>query len=71
VAGSDRNELTGCYICYSISRHGKVIEIFCENMKVLLFEHDDYKKLIFRNYNIDKKIESKIDCKLIMIKFIC
>jgi hypothetical protein len=33
----------------------KVTEIFCGNMKVLLFENEEYKGPIFRNYNIGKK----------------
>jgi hypothetical protein len=33
---------------------GKTTEIFCENMKVLLFEHEEYKGPIFGNYNIGK-----------------
>jgi hypothetical protein len=32
----------------------KITKIFCENMKVLLFEDGKYKRLIFRNYNIGK-----------------
>jgi hypothetical protein len=28
-------------------------QIFCENIKVLLFEDEKYKKLIFENYNIE------------------
>jgi hypothetical protein len=45
----------------------KATEIFCRNMKVLLFEHEEYKAPIFVNYNIDKfeglyeKIRLKID----------
>jgi hypothetical protein len=33
---------------------GKVTKIFCENLKVLLFEDDEYKEPIFGNYNIGK-----------------
>jgi hypothetical protein len=35
---------------------GKTIEIFCEKIKVLLFKNEKYKKLIFRNDNIDKNL---------------
>jgi hypothetical protein len=35
---------------------GKATEIFCENMKVLLFEYEGYKGTIFWNYNIFKWI---------------
>jgi hypothetical protein len=34
----------------------KATEIFCGNMKVLLFEDEEYKWPIFGNYNIGKKI---------------
>jgi hypothetical protein len=37
---------------------GKVTEMFCGNVKVLLFEDEKYKRQIFENYNIGKKIES-------------
>jgi hypothetical protein len=36
---------------------GKATEVFCGNMKVLMFEDEEYKGSIFGNYNIDKKIE--------------
>jgi hypothetical protein len=32
----------------------KATEIFCGNMKVLLFEDEEYKGPIFGNYNIGK-----------------
>jgi hypothetical protein len=32
----------------------KATEMFCGNMKVLLFEDEEYKGPIFVNYNIDK-----------------
>jgi hypothetical protein len=32
----------------------KATKIFYENIKVLLFEYEKYKGLIFKNYNIDK-----------------
>jgi hypothetical protein len=32
----------------------KVTEMFCENIKVLLFENEEYKGPIFGNYNIGK-----------------
>jgi hypothetical protein len=35
---------------------GKTTEIFCGNMKVLLFKDDEYKGSIFKNYNIGKKL---------------
>jgi hypothetical protein len=34
----------------------KSTEMLCGNMKMLLFEDEEYKKPIFRNYNIDKKL---------------
>jgi hypothetical protein len=34
--------------------------IFCENMKVLLLEDEEYKGPIFRNYNIGKKLRAII-----------
>jgi hypothetical protein len=34
--------------------------IFCENMKVLLFEDEEYKGSIFRKYNIGKKLRAII-----------
>jgi hypothetical protein len=43
---------------------GKAIEIFCGNIKLLLFEDEDYKGSIFENYNIDKNLRifmKKID----------
>jgi hypothetical protein len=43
---------------------GKAIEIFCGNIKLLLFEDEDYKRSIFKNYNIDKNLKifmKKID----------
>jgi hypothetical protein len=33
-------------------------------MKVLLFEDEEYKELIFGNYNIDKKIEGLYEKKI-------
>jgi hypothetical protein len=30
----------------------------CENMKVLLFEDEGYKRSIFGNYNIDKNLRA-------------
>jgi hypothetical protein len=36
----------------------KATEIFCENMKVLLFEDELYKGLIFENYNTDKNLRA-------------
>jgi hypothetical protein len=33
----------------------KATEMFYENMKVLLFEDEEYKGPIFENYNIGKK----------------
>jgi hypothetical protein len=35
---------------------GKTTKIFCENMKVLLFEDEEYKRPIFWNYNIGKNL---------------
>jgi hypothetical protein len=32
----------------------KATKMFCGNMKVLLFEDEEYKGPIFVNYNIDK-----------------
>jgi hypothetical protein len=32
----------------------KITKIFYGNIKVLLFEDEKYKRLIFKNYNIDK-----------------
>jgi hypothetical protein len=32
----------------------KATEMFCRNMKVLLFEDEEYKRPIFENYNIGK-----------------
>jgi hypothetical protein len=37
---------------------GKATKIFCGNMKVLLFEDDEYKRPIFENYNIGKKLRA-------------
>jgi hypothetical protein len=37
---------------------GKATEIFCGNMKVLLFEDEEYKGPIFRNYYIGKKLRA-------------
>jgi hypothetical protein len=34
----------------------KSTEMFCENIKMLLFEDEEYKEPIFENYNIDKKL---------------
>jgi hypothetical protein len=34
----------------------KVSEIFCENMKVILFEDEEYKGQIFENYNTSKNL---------------
>jgi hypothetical protein len=45
---------------------GKTTEMFCGNMKVLLFEDEGYKGPIFRNYNIGKKIGPL--CKKIGLK---
>jgi hypothetical protein len=42
----------------------KIIKIFCGNMKVLLFENEEYKRPIFGNYNIGKKIKSHYIKKL-------
>jgi hypothetical protein len=36
---------------------GKTTEIFYVNMKVLLFEDEEYEGQIFGNYNIGKKFE--------------
>jgi hypothetical protein len=33
---------------------GKTTEMFCGKMEVLLFEDEEYKGPIFRNYNIGK-----------------
>jgi hypothetical protein len=32
--------------------------MFCENMKMLLFEDEEYKGPIFENYNIDKNLRA-------------
>jgi thioredoxin-related protein len=32
----------------------KATEMFCENMKMLLFENKEYKEPIFKNYSIGK-----------------
>jgi hypothetical protein len=37
---------------------GKATEVFCGNMKVLMFEDEEYKGPIFENYNIDKKLRA-------------
>jgi hypothetical protein len=37
---------------------GKGTEMFCENMKMLLFEDEEYKGTIFENYNIDKNLRA-------------
>jgi hypothetical protein len=34
----------------------KATKMFCENMKVLLFEDEEYKGSIFGNYNIGKNL---------------
>jgi hypothetical protein len=34
----------------------KATEIFCGNIKVLLFEDEEYKGSIFGNYNIGKNL---------------
>jgi hypothetical protein len=39
---------------------GKATEIFCGNMKVLLFEDDEYKGPIFGNYNIGKILRASV-----------
>jgi hypothetical protein len=39
---------------------GKATEMFCGNMKVLLFEDEQYKGPIFGNYNIDKNLRAFI-----------
>jgi hypothetical protein len=39
------------WIAYSLNT-----KIFGGNIKVLLFEDEEYKGQIFRNYNIDKKL---------------
>jgi hypothetical protein len=36
---------------------GKTTEMFCVNMKILLFEDEEYKGPIFENCNIGKKFE--------------
>jgi hypothetical protein len=36
----------------------KATEMFCGNMKVLLFEHEEYKGPIFGYYNIVKKLRA-------------
>jgi hypothetical protein len=51
---------------------GEAIEIFYRNMKVLLFEDEEYKGLIFKNYNIGKNLRAfikKLNLKLIIIMF--
>jgi hypothetical protein len=35
---------------------GQETEMFCGNMKILLFKNEEYKGPIFRNYNIDKNL---------------
>jgi hypothetical protein len=37
---------------------GKAIEIFYENIKVVLLEDEEYKGQIFRNYNIGKNLRA-------------
>jgi hypothetical protein len=37
---------------------GKATEIFCGNMKMLLFEHEEYKGSIFGNYNTSKNLRA-------------
>jgi hypothetical protein len=37
---------------------GKTTEIFCGNMKVLMFEDEEYKGSIFGKYNIDKNLRA-------------
>jgi hypothetical protein len=39
---------------------GKASKMFCGNMKVLLFEDEEYKGSIFGNYNIGKNFEGLI-----------
>jgi hypothetical protein len=34
----------------------KITEMFCKNMKVLLFEDEKGKGIIFENYNLDKNL---------------
>jgi hypothetical protein len=36
----------------------KTTEMLCGKMKVLLFEDEEYKRPIFRNYNIGKNLGS-------------
>jgi hypothetical protein len=36
----------------------KATKMFCGNMKVLLFENEEYKLPIFENYNIDKNLRA-------------
>jgi hypothetical protein len=36
----------------------KATEMFCRNMKVLLFEDEEYKGPIFKNYNIVKNLRA-------------
>jgi hypothetical protein len=44
----------------------KTTEMLCGKMKVLLFEDEEYKRPIFRNYNIGKNLGSL--CKKIRLK---
>jgi hypothetical protein len=37
---------------------GKAIEMFYGNIKMLLFEDEEYKGPIFKNYNIDKNLRA-------------
>jgi hypothetical protein len=37
---------------------GKATEMFCGNMKVLLFKDEEYKGSIFGNYNIGKNLRA-------------
>jgi hypothetical protein len=37
---------------------GKTTKMFCGNMKVLLFEDEEYKGPIFENYNIGKNLRA-------------
>jgi hypothetical protein len=37
---------------------GKLTEMFCGNMKVLLLEDEEYKGPIFGNYNIGKNLSA-------------
>jgi hypothetical protein len=37
---------------------GKATKMICGNIKVLLFEDEEYKGPIFENYNIGKKLRA-------------